>query len=148
MISILVMVPGLCSAASDPSTMPLTLNPNASAPYDDDKFLQIVTPVIKGLTDTKLNISERTDVESVYYSAVAMKVSPDFYPVASNVTRLLFYLASSSETYEELEKDSGLGTHNDDVKDSLKAQADADYRVAEDAWRGLSMVYPNSTLFG
>lgn len=138
----------ICSASDSPTTMPLSIKMNASEPYDDEKFLEIVTPVINGLTDTHLNISERMDAESAYYSAASMKVSPEFYPVAVNVTSLLFYLVSSSEAYEEVEKDSGLGSHNEDVKESLKAQAKADEKVAEEAWHSLSMVYPNRTLFG
>lgn len=138
---------GICSA-EEPSTMPITLKENASEPYDDEIFLQLVTPVIDGLTNSRLNSSERMDVTSVYYSAASMKVSPDFYPVAENITRLLFYLVSSSESYEEVDKDSGLAIHNDEMRDSLKAQAKADLLAAEDAWRGLVMVYPNSTLFG
>lgn len=143
----LIMSAISCSAV-DPSTMPITIQTNASAPFDDEKFLLVVTPVINGLTDTQLNSSQRMDVSSAYYSAAVMKVSPDFYPVAENVTRLLFYLVSSSEANEELEKTSGLGTHSGEVKDSLKAQAKADLQVAEEAWRGLTQVYPNSTLFG
>ena len=54
---------------------------------------------------------------------------------------------SSSEANEELNKESGLGTHNKDMRDSLKAQADADEDAAEEALLGLSMVYPNITLF-
>jgi hypothetical protein len=54
---------------------------------------------------------------------------------------------TSSETDEELEKSSGLGTHNNDVRDSLKEQLKADESVAEEAWRGLRHLYPNSTLF-
>ncbi|PWR75657.1 hypothetical protein ACKUB1_08070 [Methanospirillum stamsii] len=137
-----------CSASSDPTVMPIQLQPDASAPYEDEDFLLVVTPVINGLSDTQLNISERMDATSAYYSAAAMKVSPEFYPIGLNITRLLFYLGSSSEALEELDKSSGLGTHNSEVKDTLKAQAKADLEVAEEAWRGLTMIYPNSTLFG
>lgn len=137
-----------CSASSDPTVMPIQLQPDASAPYEDEDFLLVVTPVINGLSDTQLNISERMDATSAYYSAAAMKVSPEFYPIGLNITRLLFYLGSSSEALEELDKSSGLGTHNSEVKGTLKAQAKADLEVAEEAWRGLTMIYPNSTLFG
>lgn len=138
---------GLCSAVTSPTLMTMTPAVNASEPYDDEKFINLVTPVINGLTDRKLNSSERMDIQSAYYTATAMKVSPELYPVALNVTRLFFYLVSSSEAYEELGKKSGLGTHNRDMRDSLKAQADADEKVAEEAWRGLRMIFPNSTLF-
>jgi len=128
--------------------MPLTLKVTASEPFDDEKFLMAATPVINGLSDTSLNSTERMDLDSAFYTVTAMKVSPEFYPAAVNVTRLFFYLVSSSEAYEELDKKSGLATHNPDVKASLKAQADADIGAAEDAWRGLTFLYPNSTLFG
>ena len=139
---------GVCYAATEPTVLPFSPKTNASEPYDDEKFLVIVTPVINGFTDTQLNSSERMDAESAYYSVSSMKVSPEFYPIAINATRLLFKLVSSSEAYEESEKDSGLAAHNSDVKDDLIAQADADRAVAEEAFRGLTTLYPNSTLFG
>ena len=138
---------GLCYAATEPTTLTMTPKVKASEPYDDEIFLNLVTPVISSLNDKTLNSSERIDVQSAYYTIVAMKVSPDFYPIALNTTRLLFYLVSSSEAFEELDKDSGLGTHNKDMRDSLKAQANADRNAAEEAWHGISMLYPNSTLF-
>ncbi|NLW76017.1 MAG: hypothetical protein GXY18_06270 [Methanomicrobiales archaeon] len=147
LVLVMTTFSGICSAASDPTTMPLVLTTNTSEPFDDEEFMTIVNPVIDGLTDRSLNSSERIDVQSVYYSASAMKVSPQFYPDALNLTKLLFYLVTSSETDEELEKSSGLGTHNNDVRDSLKEQLKADESVAEEAWRGLRHLYPNSTLF-
>lgn len=138
---------GFCYAATEPTPMTMLPKVNDSEPYDDEKFLTLVTPVINGLSDRTLNSSERIDVQSAYYTVTAMKVSPEFYPVAFNVTKLLFYLVSSSEANEELNKESGLGTHNKDMRDSLKAQADADEDAAEEALLGLSMLYPNSTLF-
>jgi len=138
---------GFCYAATEPTTMTMIPKIGTSEPYDDEKFLILVTPVITGLSDRNLNSSERIDVQSAYYSATAMKVSPEFYPVAFNITKLLFYLVSSSEANEELGKSSGLATHNKDTRNSLKAQADADEDAAEEAWRGLIMLYPNSTLF-
>ncbi len=138
---------GVCSAAVEPTKMVLTPQVNSSGPYDDEKFQSVVVPVINGLVDRKLNASERIDVQSAYYTACSMKVSPEFYPVAYNVTKLLFYLVSSSESYEELDKTSGLGAYNKDMRTSLKAQADADSDAAEEAWGGIAVLYPNSTLF-
>jgi len=146
-IVILTLVCGISSAATDPTTMPFAPKTTASAPNEDEAFLHLVSPVIEGLSDTSLNSTERIDVQSAYYSATSLKVSPDFYPFAWNVSRLFFYLVSSSEAYEELDKDSGLGTHNPDVRNSMKAQADADISVAEEAYKGLVPVYPNTTLF-
>lgn len=138
---------GVCCAANEPTTMNMAPKVNPSEPYDDEKLLNLVTPVINGFSHTTLNSSERIDAQSAYYTIVSMKVSPEFYPFAMNISRLLFYLVTSSESYEELSKESGLGTHNKEMRDSLNAQAKTDRDAAERAWHGISMLYPNSTLF-
>ena len=136
------------SSAAEPSFMPLTISPPSSDTNDDEAFIGLTYPTINALTKTRLNSTERIDLQSVYYSAVQMKVSPEMHPMAANVTRLLFYLSSSSEAYEEYERSSGLGSYNREIRNSLMEQARADADVAEAAWKGLSEFYPNVTLFG
>jgi hypothetical protein len=87
------------------------------------------------------------DLQSVYYEAAAMKVSKDFHPVAINATRLLFYLGSYNENMDEYNDETGLGAFNEDTRADLLAQAKADADAAENAWFGLTNVYPNSTLY-
>lgn len=135
------------SSAAEPSFMPLIVSPPSSDNHDDQGFIDLTDPAINALTKTRLNATERMDLQSVYYSAVQMKVSPELYPMAVNVTRLFFYLTSSSEAYEEYERSSGLGSYNPEMRNSLMEQARADADVAEAAWKGLSGLYPNVTLF-
>jgi len=137
---------GICSAVS-PTTMPITPGINTSAPYGDDKFKALVDPVIKGLTTTKLTSTERMDLQSVYYQAAAMKVSKEFYPVATNITKLLFYLVSANENMDEYNDDTGLGAFDENTRANLLEQAKIDAAAAEKAWYGLTTAYPNSTLY-
>lgn len=146
-ISLVMLLCVGISTAAEPSFMPLTISPPSSDNHDDEAFIGLTDPVINALTKTRLNSTERIDLQSVYYSAVQMKVSPELYPMAVNVTRLLFYITSSSEAYEEYERSSGLGSYNREMKNSLMEQGRADADVAEAAWKGLAGFYPNVTLF-
>jgi hypothetical protein len=137
---------GLCTAAT-PSTMPITVKINASAPYDDDKFKAIVDPAIKGISSTTLTSSARMDLQDIYYQAAAMKVSKDFYPVANNATKFLFYIISYNENMDEYNDDAGLGAFDADTRNGILEQAKADGSEAEAIWTGLRSVYPNSTLY-
>lgn len=143
---VMLLCIGFCSA-TEPSFMPLTISPPSSDNPDDEAFIDLTDPVITALTKTRFNSTERIDLQSVYYSAVQMKVSPELYPKAINVTRLLFYLTSSSEAYEEYERSSGLGSYNREMRNSLMEQARKDADMAEAAWKGLAGFYPNVTLF-
>lgn len=141
---ILLIIAGICTAES---TMPVTVKTNSSAPYDDGKFKNLTYPVIIGLTGTKLTSEEQMNLQSVYYEAAMMKVSKDFYPVALNVTKLLYYLGASNEAYDELDDNTGLGAFNGTLRSEQLSQAKADNAAAEKAWWGLVTIFPNSTLY-
>ena len=142
---ILLIIAGV-SAATPPTMMTITIKIKPIAPYDDDAFKNLTYPVIEGLSTSELTSEERTNLQSVYYDAAKMSVSKKFFPVALNITKLLFYLVSSDEAYDEYKDGTGIGAFNEGTRKELLDQSKADKEVAVWAWNGLKNYFPNTTI--
>ncbi len=126
---------------------PLTPSPS-EGPYQDEQFLERSNTSIYGLSNTTLpNGTSLLELKSVQQQISKMKISPDLYPLASNINAFLYYTGKAGTEYNEANSLASSPYSPVDLNGGQFTDADMYYSAAKTVWERIKGHYPDVTLY-
>jgi len=140
-------IPVLSSASLPMVGFPLKSSP-AEGPYQDDEFSESANLSIYALSNTTIpNGTTLLELKSTQQQISKMKVSPEFYPVASNINAFLYYTGKAGTEYNEAKTLTSSPYSPVDQDSGQFTDADTYYSAAKTVWERIKARYPDVTLY-
>jgi hypothetical protein len=122
--------------------------PVSSGPYQDELFLETVNSTMYSLSNqTVPQGALLLDVKSVQRKISTMSLSPDLYPVASDVNAFLYYTGKAGSEYGDAlsittSLSSPVSQDNTEFDEATRY-----YEAATEVWERIKEMYPDVTLY-
>jgi hypothetical protein len=146
-VCIISTIPVYTSASAPKITIPLNPSP-AQGPYQDDEFLEKANATINSLSGKAVpNGTDLRELQSVQQQLAKMKISPEFYPVASDIYAFLYYTGKAGDEYgNALTMSSSLNIPASQSTSQFN-EAENYYTAATEIWEGIREYYPEVILY-
>jgi hypothetical protein len=126
---------------------PLKPSPT-EGPYQDNEFMAKANATIYGLSNgTVPNGTALLEVTSTQQQLSKMKISPEFYPVASTINDFLFYTSKAGREYSQAMSLTSSIFSPVSGDSSQFNDANEYYAAAQAAWAQIKHLYPDVTLY-
>lgn len=127
----------------------VSLKPSpAVGPYQDDAFLEKANETISAFSNqTVPNGTDLLELQSTQQQLAKMKISPKFYPVASEINAFLYYTGKTGGMYADALSMTASNNIPKSQGNSQIAEANTYYTAATETWDQIKDMYPNVTLY-
>ncbi|MFH0966325.1 MAG: hypothetical protein V1862_01390 [Methanobacteriota archaeon] len=140
-------IPVYTSASLPMVGFPLKPSP-AEGPYQDVAFLEKANMSIYALSNTSIpNGTTLLDLKSIQQQISKMNISPELYPLASNINAFLYYTGKAGTEYSDAMSLSSSPFSPIDQNNGLFSDAEMYYSAATSVWNRIKAQYPDVTLY-
>jgi hypothetical protein len=139
------VIPLYTSASVPGVNYPLKAS-SAEGPYQDDEFLQKANEMISPLSNLAVpNGTYLLNLKTAQQQMSKMKISPDLYPVASDINDFLYFTGKTGDYYADAL--TLMSNTNVAAGDTQLGEAQYYYKTASAIWDRIKDRYPGVTLY-